>query len=110
MEVCGNSSHPVVGCRCDWDRLLKGVETVTAASFQDGWKALLGLISGDLREVKTNVVDALQAHALQQRSAHLISRCKISSGQVCDRALAGSIHQSSPIASHSLGDQKAGGS
>ena len=66
--------------------------------------------SSELIDKGANVVDALQAHALQQRSAHLISRCKISSRQVCDRALAGSIHQSSPFASHSLGDQKAGGS
>ena len=68
MEVRGNSSHPVVGCRCDWDRLLKGVETVTAASFQDGWKALLAidaLLFLDLNGGKSILKNVLVADRIQ---------------------------------------------
>ena len=89
-----------MGCWCHGDRLLQGIQVVLSAAVENGRETPLGLFSGDLRPVQTDVVRLLLPHAPEQGAADLIARRQIGSGQVCNRALTYGIHQASSLATN----------
>ena len=56
------------------------------------------------------MIDALEAHAFQECTAHLVSWSEISPWQVSDRTVSRGVHESSSFSTHGLGDQKTGSS